>query len=92
MKPVDVSTFIDFGIENNGKYPVPDVGNVRKSKFKKNLDKVTLQIGLEKFLWSKTFKILCHGYTNRDFHGEVIVGTFYEKKNRKRQIRKCNKE
>ena len=35
MKPVDVSTFIDFGIENNGKYPIPDVGNVRKSKFKK---------------------------------------------------------
>ena len=33
MKPVDVSTFIDFGIENNGKYPIPDVGNVRKSKF-----------------------------------------------------------
>ena len=50
MKPTDVklSTYIDFNVENNDKYPKLEVGDhIRISKT--FLQKVTLQIGLKKF-------------------------------------------
>ena len=37
--------------------------------------KVTVQIGLKKFLWLTKLKILC-----LDLNGEESVGTFYKKK------------
>ena len=37
--------------------------------------KVTLQIGLKRFLWLTKLKILC-----LDLNGEESVGTFYENK------------
>ena len=40
------------------------------------LQKVTLRIGLKKFLWSKKLKLLCHGHD--DLKGEEIVEKLYE--------------
>ena len=45
------------------------------------LEKVTLQIGLKRFLWLKRLKILCHGHTViSDLTKEEIVGLFYKNK------------
>ena len=43
------------------------------------MQKVTLQIGLKKYLWLKQLKILCGGHVINDLNGEEIVETFYEK-------------
>ena len=53
IKPVNVksSNYIDFGIENNDKNAIFKVGDhVRISKYKMFLQRVTLQIGIKKFL------------------------------------------
>ena len=42
------------------------------------LQKVTLHIGLKKFLWLKKLKILYRGHVINDLNGEEITGTFYE--------------
>ena len=42
------------------------------------LQKVTLHIGLKKFLWLKKLKILYCGHVINDLNGEEITGTFYE--------------
>ena len=52
------------------------------------MQKVTLQIGLKKFLWLKKLKILCLGYVINDLNGEEIVGTFYEKELKKQTNKK----
>ena len=65
MKPIDVkwSACIDFGIQNNKKDPKYKVDDhVRISNIKIFVLKVTLQIGLKKFLWLKKLIILCCGY------------------------------
>ena len=48
-------------------------------KYKIFLQKVTLQIGLKKYLRLKQLKILCRGHVINDLNGEEIVETFYEK-------------
>ena len=53
MKPIDVKSnkYIDSNKEINGKYPKFKIGEtVRISKYKNIFAKVTLQIGLKKFL------------------------------------------
>ena len=50
------------------------------------LQKVTLWIGVKKFLWLKKLKILCHLHVVKDLNGEKNVGTFFPKKNCKKQI------
>ena len=63
MKPVDVnsSTYTDFNKENNKEDPKFEVvDRVRISNTKIFLQKVTLEIVLRKFLWSKTLKIPFH--------------------------------
>ena len=42
------------------------------------LQKVTFQIGLEKFSWFKRLKILFGGHVINNLNGEEIFGTFYE--------------
>ena len=59
MKPADVkaSTYIDFKKENNKEDPKFEVGDhVRISNIKIILQKVSLQIGLQKFWWLKNSK------------------------------------
>ena len=63
MKPVDVksSTYIDSTKEINNEDPefkIVDI--VRISNIKTFLQKVTIQIGLKKFLQLKDLKTLCH--------------------------------
>ena len=66
IKPGDVksSTYIDFGIGNNEKYPKFEVGqHVRISKCKNIFARVyTLQIGLKRFLWLTKLKIPFRGH------------------------------
>ena len=65
MKPVDVksSTYIDFNKGNNEEDPKFEVENhLKYQNTKAFLQKVTLEIGLNKFLWLKKLKILCHGH------------------------------
>ena len=53
MKPIDVksSTYIGFNVEKNDEDPEFEAGDhERISKYKNFLQKVTLQIGREKFL------------------------------------------
>ena len=58
---VKSSTYTDFGVENNDKNFILEVGDlVRISKYAAFLQNVTLQIGLKKILWLKILKILCH--------------------------------
>ena len=47
------------------------------------LQKFTFRIDLKKFLWLKSFKILCHGHVINDVIGKEIFGTSYEKEPQK---------
>ena len=65
IKPINVkrNTYYDFDVENNDKNPKLKVGgSVRISKYKQNLQEVTLRIGQKKFLWLEKLKILYHGH------------------------------
>ena len=65
INPINVkrNTYIDFDVENNDKNPKLKVGDpVRISKYKQNLQKVTLRIGQKMFLWLEKLKILYHGH------------------------------
>ena len=87
MKPVDVksSTYIDSGkkiiiiiikILNLKLVILLEYQNIKIF-----LEKVTLQIGLKRFLWLKRLKILCHGHTViSDLTEEEILGLFYKNK------------
>ena len=57
MKPIDKKPgiYFDFGVENIVEGPEFDVGDYVRNTF---LQKVTLQIGLKKFLSIKNLKIL----------------------------------
>ena len=59
MKPIDVKlkTYIDSSKETNDKDPKFKIKNIKLF-----LQKVTLQIGLNKFFSLKQLKILCHGH------------------------------
>ena len=50
------------------------------------LQKVSFQIGLKKFVLLKNLKMPCRGSMSFMTYG--IVGTFYEKKNAKKKIKK----
>ena len=53
MKPVDLksNTYVNSSKEINDRDPKFKIGNfIRISKYKKNLEKATFQIGLQKFL------------------------------------------
>ena len=65
MKFIDVksSTYIDFSMENNDRDPKLKADNhVRISNIKTFLQKLTLQIGLKKFLLLRKLKILFRGH------------------------------
>ena len=64
MKPADVkpNIFINSDKEINNKNPKSKVCDiVRISKYKNILQKVILQIDLNRFLWFKKLKTLCRG-------------------------------
>ena len=65
MKPVAATsnTYVGYSKQINNKDPKFKIGDtVRISKYKNFFAKVTLQIGLKKFLWLKKLKILCRGH------------------------------
>ena len=65
LKPVDVksNTYTDSSKGINNEDPEFKIGGiVRISKYKNIFEKLTLQIGLKKFLWLKKLKILSHGH------------------------------
>ena len=91
MKPVDVKskTYIDSSKKINDK----DLGLklvilLEYQNIKIFLQKVTLQIGLKKFLWLKKLKILCRGHTLLVILKEKRLLERFMKKNYKRQIKK----
>ena len=62
MKPVDInlSTYFDFNKNKwDPKFKIDDILGI--SKYKTFLQKLTLEIGLEKFLWLKKLKISYRG-------------------------------
>ena len=82
VKPVDVkpSTYIDSSKEINYQDPhLKLVMLLEYQNIKIFLQKVMVQIGLNKFLWLKELKMLCRGHVISDLKGEEIVGTFYKK-------------
>ena len=84
MKPVDVkwSSYIDSSKEMNNKGPKFKTGDIaRISKYKMLLQKVTLQIGLKKFLWLKKLKILYCGHMLLTILIEKKLLEFFMKKN-----------
>ena len=65
MKPVAATsnTYVEYSKQINNKHPKFKIGDtVRISKYKIFFAKVTLQIGLKKFLWLRKLKILCRGH------------------------------
>ena len=65
MKPVagTSNTYVEYSKQINNKHPKFKIGDiVRISKYKIFFAKVTLQIGLKKFLWLRKLKILCRGH------------------------------
>ena len=88
MKPVDVksSTYFDSSKENNNNDPnLKLVILLEYQNTKTFLQKVTFQIGLQKFLRLKKLKILFRGHVVNDPNGEEIAGTFYEKELQKKK-------
>ena len=98
MNPVDVksNTYIDSSKENNiddTKFEFGDIVRVWTNKnaffFSQN---VTLQIGLNKFLWLKKLKILCRGDMLIIMLMERKLLEYFTKKKckkQKKQIKKC---
>ena len=90
MKPADVksNTYIDSSKEVNDKNPKFKTGDFVRI-LKTFLQKVTLQIGLKKFLWLKKLKTTVRWtYVINDPNGEEIVPTFHKNELRKKQIKK----
>ena len=87
MKPVNVkiSTYIDFGIENNEKDPKFKVGDhVRISKYKNIFAECYTQNWSEEvFVIKKVKNTVSWTYVISDTKGEWIVGTFYKKESQK---------
>ena len=84
MKPVDVksNTYIDSSKEINNKIPKFKIGDtVRISKYKNIFAKGYIPDWSEEiFVIKKVKNIVPWTYINNDLNGEIIVGTFYEKK------------
>ena len=86
MKPIHVktSTYIDFGLENNQKDPnFKDGDHARISKYKNIFDTGYTQYWSEAFVIKKIKNTVLWTYVIRNFNGEEIVGTFYEKEMQK---------
>ena len=91
MKPVDVksSTYTDSRKEINYRDPKFKIGNfVRISKYKTILQKVTLQIGQNKFLWLEKLKILWRGHILLVILKEKKLLERFAKRNYKKQTKK----
>ena len=91
MKPVDVksNSYVNSSKEINGRDPKFKIGNfIRISKYKKNLEKATFQIGLQKFLWLEKLKTLWRGYMIRVVLSEKKLLECFTKKSCKKQIKK----
>ena len=92
MKPIDVKdiTYIDFEKEVNDKDPKFKVGDyVRISKYKNIFAKRYMPNWSEEvFIISKIKNTVPWTYVINDLNGKEIIGTFYEKKNCKRLIKK----
>ena len=91
MKTIDAksNTYIDSSEEINNKNPKFKIGYyVRISKYRNIFAKVTLQIGLKKFLWLKKVKnTVPWTYVINDLKREEIAGTFY-----KNEMQKANQK
>ena len=83
MKPIDVknNTYLDFGKENNDKYPKFQVNDhVRISKYKNIFAKgYTPNWSEEVFVIKKVKNRVPWTYVINDLNGEKIIGTFYER-------------
>ena len=77
---VNPSTCIDFRVENNDKHPKFKVGDqVRISKYKNIFAKRYAPNWSEEIFMIKKVKYAVPWTHIKDFNGEKIVGTFYEK-------------
>ena len=92
MKPVDVkdNTYRDFGKEVYDKDPKFQVGDhMRISKYKNIFAKGYIPNWSEQvFLIKKVKNTVPWIYVINDLNGEEIIGTFYEKELKKKQIKK----
>ena len=83
MKPIDVAsnTYINFGVKNNDKDSVLEVGyHVRISKYK-NIFTKSYTNSFEKIFVIKNVKnTVSWTYFISDVNGEEIVETFYKKR------------
>ena len=95
MKPADVisNTYMESSKEINNKDPKFKFGDtVRISKYKSIFAKgYTPNWSEEAFVIKKAKNTLSWTYITSDLNGEEIVGTFYEKKNCKKQIKKMER-
>ena len=91
IKPVDVkdNTYIDFEKEVNEKDPKFKVGDhVRSSKYKKIFAKGYMPNRSEEvYIISKIKNTVPWTYVINDLNGEEIIGTFYEKKLQKTNLK-----
>ena len=87
---VKSSTYIEFNKENNMEDPKFKVGNnVRISQYKNIFAKGYVPNWSEEvFVIKKVKNTVPWTYVISDFNDEEIVGTFYKKKNCKKQIKK----
>ena len=90
MKLVDVksSKYIDFGVENNEKYPKFEAGNdVRRSKYKNIFGKGNAPNWSEEvFVIKKVKNTVLWTYVVEDLNGKKLLKRF-KKSNCKRQIK-----
>ena len=95
MKPADVisNTYMESSKEINNKDPKFKFGDtVRISKYKSIFAKgYTPNWSEEAFVIKKAKNTLSWTYITSDLNGEEIVGTFYETKNCKKQIKKMER-
>ena len=92
MKPVDVkdNTYVDFPKEVDNKNPKFKVGDhVRISKYKNIFAKrYTPNWSEEDFVIKEVKNTFARTCAINDLNGEKIIGTFYVKKDCKKQIKK----
>ena len=95
MKPVDVksSMYNDFNKENNKQGPKFKAGDnvIEYENLRIYLQNVTFHTGLEKVLWLKKFKTLCHGHILLVALTEKKFLERFKKKNFKKQIKKIER-
>ena len=84
MKPIDVTSdsYAEYNKDSNVTKPIFKVGgHVRISKYKKNIfaKGYTQNWSVEVFIVSNIEKTVPWTYASRNFNGEKIAGSFYEK-------------